>query len=209
VEAVCRDRGVASLQLSREEDVAELARAVDTPGAEAAALGLEVVEVEPGALVGVARRGHHPRARGGEPLEQQVREQEWGEVVERESLLEAVGGQVARGEHGARVVRKHVDARVGVEQLGREPVYLLNPCEVGKVLVHGRAAAGGARLLRSRPHAHRVAADDPQLGAAARELDGARLADPARGTSEDQGWHQRKSYPEASRRRRRCADLER
>jgi len=189
VEAVGRDGGVAALQLAREQDVAELARAVDAPGAEAAALGLEVVEVEQAALVGVAGRGHDAPARGGEPLEQQLREQERGEVVEREGPLEAVGRHLARAEHGAGIVREHVDARVGLEQLGGEPAYPVHPFEVGHVLVHGRAAAGGARLLRGRAYAHRVAADDAQLGPTAGQLDLVRLAEPARGAGEDHDWH--------------------
>ena len=80
-------------------------------------------------------------------------------------------------------------ARVGLEQLGGEPAYLVDPRQVGHVSVHGRAAAGSARLLRGRPHTRRVAADDAQLGPAAGELDGGGVANPARGTGEDRDWH--------------------
>src|SRR4029450_3683772 len=163
----------------REEDVAELGRAVDASGAEAAAPRLEVVEVEQAAPVGVAGCGPDASARGGEPLEQQVREQERGEVVEREGPLEAVGRQVARGEHGASVVREHVDARVVLEQLGGGPAYLVHPSQVCPP--------------PGRPHARGGAADAAQLGAAPSQLDGGRLADPASGTSEDHDWHRWKA----------------
>jgi hypothetical protein len=91
VKAVGRDRRVAALQLSGEENVAELAGAVDAAGAEAAAAGLEVVEVESAALVGIARGRDDASARGREPLEQQVCQREWSEMVEREGLLEPSG----------------------------------------------------------------------------------------------------------------------
>ena len=110
-------------------------------------------------------------------------------MVEREGLLEAVGRHVARGEHGAGVVREHVDAPVGVEELAGKTANLVHPLQVGHVLVHRRAATGAPRHLRGRPYARRVTADDAELGAADGELDGGRVPDPARGAREDDRGH--------------------
>ena len=70
----------------------------------------------------------------------EVGQQERREVVEREGLLEAVRRDVAGGEHRARVVGEHVDPRMAVEELAGEPTHLVEPREVGDVLVDRRAS---------------------------------------------------------------------
>ena len=110
-------------------------------------------------------------------------------MVEGEGLLEAVGRDVPRREHRAGVVREHVDARVRLAELPRHPADLVHPRQVGDVLVHGRAVAGGTRLLRSRPYALRVAADEGELGAAPGQLESGGVADASRRAGEDDRRH--------------------
>jgi hypothetical protein len=63
-------------------------------------LALQVIEVQPALGVGAGGDGDDPGGRaGGEPVQQQAGEQEGREVVEREGVLEAVGGDVPVGQN--------------------------------------------------------------------------------------------------------------
>jgi hypothetical protein len=134
--------------------------------------------------VRVAGRRHHAGAALPQPLEQELGEQERGEVVEREGALEAVGRDLARREHRAGVVGEHVDALVALEQLGRQPADLVQALEVGDVLVR-RAGRGRGGLA----HVRRVAADDRDLRAAPRQLDRCGAPDPARRAGQHHQGH--------------------
>jgi hypothetical protein len=68
--------------------------------------------------VGTGRDGHHPRRHAGlEPLEQQVGQKERGKVIERERVLQPVGGLVAMRPEPADVVEEDIQPQVGVEDL--------------------------------------------------------------------------------------------
>jgi hypothetical protein len=57
----------------------------------------------------------------GEPVQQQARQQERGEMVDLEGHLVAVRARLAAGERTARVVGQHIDPRIAVQQLLSEP----------------------------------------------------------------------------------------
>jgi len=134
VKAVGGDAGAVEApgQLIGEEDVGELGGAVDPHGAVAPRV-VEVVEVDPTEAVRVrgdvhdAGRGRCPQAR-----EQEVRQQEVREVVHREHGLDPVHRGRAPEVHDAGVVHEHVDGRVAVAELGREPPDLRLRGEVGQ-----------------------------------------------------------------------------
>ena len=58
---------------------------------------------------------------GHEAFQQQVGQQERREVIERERVLEAIGGHVAVRPEAADVVEQHVQPRIGGEHLVRQP----------------------------------------------------------------------------------------
>ncbi len=115
----------AARELAREEHVRELRVRVR---GEAHALSVargDRREVEPAALVRAARGVHHARA--GRPLQERrelVRQQEVGEVVQRERHLEAVGRQLALGEERARVVGEHVEPLEFLAEAGRDGAHV-------------------------------------------------------------------------------------
>src|SRR3954468_19448242 len=101
---------------------------------------------------------------------------------------------------------------MALEELAREAAALVEPREVGDVLVDRRAAGGRARLVRRRAHAFGVATDERDLRAAPREVDRGRPADAARRTGEHHRRHPRdasEAGPSAGvvERRRRAAGL--
>ena len=110
-------------------------------------------------------------------------------MVEREGLLEALGGLLARGEQRPGVVGEHVDVLVALARLHRERPHLGHQHQVGDVLVDRRAAAVRPRLPRELPHALGIATHERDLDAVARELDRGGAADTARGSGEQDECH--------------------
>ena len=141
--------------------------------------------------------GRHDAA-AGETIAQQVGEQKRREVIQREGLLEALGGHLARGEQRPGVVREHVDLPVAPAHLLGERAHLGHQHQVGDVLVDRRAAAGRAGLHRDRLHALGVATDERELGAVAGELDRGGAADAAGGAGEQDERHGLDSTPTAA-----------
>jgi hypothetical protein len=86
---------------------------------------LEVGEVDPAQPLRVG--GHRDNPGGGaghESVDEQVGEQERCEVVERERVLEPVGGDVPRVPEAPDVVDQDVQAGKGGEDVGGEPAHL-------------------------------------------------------------------------------------
>jgi hypothetical protein len=70
---------------------------------------LEIAEVDVSGGLSTGRHRDHPRRRAlVEPVEEQLGEQERGEMVQRERQLEAVGGDVARVPVATDVVDQYV-----------------------------------------------------------------------------------------------------
>ena len=105
-------------------------------------------------------------------------------MVQREGLLESLGGHLARGEQRSGVVRQHIDVLVALANLLRERANVGHQHQVGDVLVDRRAPAGRPGLPRDGCNALGVAADEGHLGAFFGELDRSGLADAARGAGE-------------------------
>ncbi len=100
-------------------------------------------------------------------------------MVEREGLLEAVRRLVPAGEHRARVVGEHVDARVRRTQFVGEAPHLGQLREVGDMLVNRGAGAGAAGELSCLANSCGVPSHDRYVGAALRQFDGCCSADSA------------------------------
>ena len=105
-------------QLVGEQHVGELGLVVGAR-TRVGPFALEVVEVDPAHGLRVGGDGDHPAGALSEPVEQQVGQQERGEVVEREGALEAVGGDVPGVPVPADVVDQHVDPGRPCEHLLR------------------------------------------------------------------------------------------
>ena len=137
-----RDAGAleAAGQLVGEHDVGELGLVVGALSGVVAS-ALQVVELDAAHRLCAGGDGDDPCGCAGlEPIQQQVGEQERGEVVEGERALQAVGGQVAVRPEPADVVDQHVQPRVGVEDRDGEPTYLGLGGHVGGERVDGRVA---------------------------------------------------------------------
>lgn len=81
---------------------------------------MQVVEVQAPGPVGAGRGGYDAAA--GKAVSQQVREQERCEMVQREGLLQALRGLLARGEQCPRVIGKDVNVLVAPADLvGQHP----------------------------------------------------------------------------------------
>src|SRR5438552_15802092 len=146
--------GPATRELARVQDVAELGAPVDLESAIALSR-LEIVEVEPGASVGV--RGsvdHSPWRRRNQPIAQAVRQHDIGHVVERKGTFQAVLGHLTGAEQRARIVDEDVDSRFGRGNLGRDPLHLDNSQEIGIV-----DAVREARSALAQPCQHRLTTD--------------------------------------------------
>ena len=172
-------------QGAREEHVGKLGiriRAQPRPPS----LQLEVVEVEHPAPVRVRAGDDNPRRRGGpEPVEQQIREQERRQVVDRERSLVAVLGQLATMRVGAGVVDQHVDAVVAVEQLLREPADLGQRREVRPQRLN-RPPARPLDSPRDRVQPAGISAHRHDNTASPRQLDGGGGADAGASPSNDE-----------------------
>ena len=105
-----------------------------------AAFALQVVEVESGRRLGVGRDGDDPGGRAAlEPVQDQVGEQEGGEVVDGEGALQSVGGEVPGGPEPAHVADPHIRPQVGAADRDGESAYPRLAGHVGE-RVHRRVA---------------------------------------------------------------------
>ena len=175
----------AAGQLVGEHHAGQLRLAVSTlPGV--VPLALQVVEVDAASGVGAGGDGDDPGGRArGEAVQQQAGQQERREVVEREGVLHAIGGDVPVSPEPADVVDQHVQPRVGVQYLSGQTAHPgLNRHVRGKG-IHRRATRGGADARRGRLGAGRIPAGDADPGAQRGEPDGGGPAYAA-GTSGDQ-----------------------
>ena len=88
-------------------------------------LALQVLEVDRAHRLGAGRHRDDPRRSARlQSIQQQIREQERGQVVDGKGVLQAVGGDVARRPEAPDVVDQHVEARIRVEHLRGESAYL-------------------------------------------------------------------------------------
>jgi len=128
--------------------------------------------------VGAGRDGDDPGGRArGEPVQQQIGQQERREVVEREGALQAVGGEVPVSPEPADIVNQHVQPRIGVSHLGGQAAHLCQDRHVGGKGVDGWAARCGADAGRGRLGTGLITAGDADPGAQCGEPDGGGLAD--------------------------------
>ena len=136
------------------EDLCELGVAVRTRG-RIGLLGVEIVDLEVSEEpVGDARGVDDRCPRFGQAVEQEVGEQERGEVVDLEGEFVAVDRGLAVGtEDASGIVREHVDAGVGGEQVCGEGANLLEVGEVGDAVRHSEFA-GDARGAFGGPADH-------------------------------------------------------
>ena len=173
-------------QLAREEDVAQLGGPVHAHR-RIGLLRLQVLEIQRARFVGVGRGRHDPPT--SQVLAQQVGEQERRQVVERERPLEALRGDLARGEQRACVVGEDVDVLVAALDLLGQGAHLGHQRQIGDVLVDGSAAAERLRLLRDRLHTLGLASDERELHPLARELQRGGAPDPACSSGEHDERH--------------------
>jgi hypothetical protein len=128
------------------------------------------------------RCGRHD-ATSAEAIAQQVREQKWREMVERECALQALRGLLARGEKGSGIVGQHVDVLITRANIFGESSYLGHQRKIGDVLVH-RRAAGRSSLARDILHALGLTTNECDLGSLSGVLDRGGAADSPRRSSE-------------------------
>ena len=165
-------------QLEREEKIHQLRVAV-LPDSQVAALHLEIAEIDPPAARGFRGDADHPRGRAGaQQVEQRGRKREIRHVVERECALEAFGRDLARAEHGSRVVHQHVQPRVLVPELRRDSPRFADQLQI-------RPDGVGAGLPLDGVELRRIAPDDHHFRAQPRELAHRNAAD-ARRPARDQ-----------------------
>ena len=114
-------------------------------------------------------------------------------MVEREGVLQAVGGEVPVSPEPADVVDQHVQARVGVQHLSGQTAHPGLGGHVGGKGVHGWVARRGADGCRGRLGAGLIAAGDADPGAQRGEPDGGGPADTAGASGDQNGLpgHQR------------------
>ena len=103
-----------------------------------------------------------------EPIQQQVGQQERGEVVDGEGVLQAVGGDVPGGPEPAHVVDQHVQARVRGEDLTGQTAHLGLDGQVGYEHIDGRVARRCADVASGGLGPGAVAANDADSGAQGR-----------------------------------------
>ena len=167
-------RGGAPRELAREEDVRELRGAV-LAHPEEAALAREIVEVD--LAPRVRERGRLDDARSLESIEQEVREEEGPEMVDREHRFEALLRELALREIDAGVVREDVDRSTRREESRRERAHRVEVADVtereGDRVASRRLADVVERFLA----ACRVATDEHDFRAVAREGGRHRLSD--------------------------------
>ena len=108
-------------------------------------------------------------------------------MIEREGVLEAVGGDVPVRPEPANVVHQHVQPRIPVEHLTRQAAYLGLRGEVRGERVDRRVVRRGADVGRRRFGAIHVAAGDGYPSTQSGESNRRGLADPAGGTRDQDG----------------------
>ncbi len=177
----------ATRELVGEHDVRQL-RLVVRPLPRVVARALQVVEVDPSHRLGAGRHRDHPRGRTGlQSFQEQVGQQEGGQVVDGEGVFQAVHGDVPVGPEPADVVDQHVEAGVCLEHLRGEPAHLRLGGHVGDEHVHRVIARCRADVGCGGLGAGGVAPDDADSGAHSREPDGGGLADPAGAAGDQHG----------------------
>ena len=163
-------------QLVGEQDVGQLGLVVRALTA-VAPLALEVVEVDAAHGLRARRDGDDPGRGGGpEPVQQQVRQQERREVVDRERALQTVLRDMPCRPVAAHVVHQDVEARVCRAYLLRETAHLALGGQVGGEDVDITACP--ADPLRGRLGPGLVAPDDAHPGPETGETGGRGQADP-------------------------------
>ena len=140
----------AARQLVGEHHVGQLGCVVGTLP-RVLLLTLQVVEVEATCRMRAGRHGDDPGwGAGFEPVEQQVGEQKRREVVEREGVLQAIGGDVPVRPEPADVVDQHVQPRIPLERFACEAAYFGLQREVGGECVHHQL--GKPNVFEERTH---------------------------------------------------------
>ena len=155
VKRKCVDSGAgcAPGEFANEHDRLELARAIGQPST---GVGppppVEVIEVEPREHVGTACSGDHPAGAPGDAVEQQVREQEWREVVVLECAFVTIRRFPPGTDQAAGVVREHVDARVARQQFLCEGAHFSETVEVCDERESTHLIGNGTGAFRIAPH---------------------------------------------------------
>ena len=197
VQAICDYAGSPEAPRERtgEEDVGELRARVGGPGGPAP-LPVQVRDVDVPAAVCIRGGGHDARrGRRLQPVEQQVRQQERGEVVDRHRELEPIGRDRTSSGDEPGVVDENVDPLVALEERRGDAAYLGERREVCHEWL-------GTDLPGDRSGAPLVAADGNDRGAAFRELDRGRAPDPRARAGDHDGDVSRRTRPRRSRRMR-------
>jgi hypothetical protein len=150
-----------------------------------APLPAEVPEVD--ASEAVSLRVDLDDPRGGaclHPIEEQVRQQERGEVVDAEHGFKPGAREGERGGVHARIVDEHIDARADFEQDTRGGAHCLQVAEVGSDDLDAHPVAR-AHLGADRLRLRAIAADHDDVGAAAGEAPDRLETDPRGGARHD------------------------
>ena len=164
-------------QLVSKEDVGELGLSVDLAG-DVLAVGPEVVEIERTLAVHLRRDGDDAGGGGRfQGVEEQVRQEERGEMVDGELGLEAVDGESPLAGDRASVVDKDVELRVLRIDRSRQLADGSLRREVGDEEIDVLAAGVGGDLGLGGLAAFTVSADHDDGGAHASEACRGRLAD--------------------------------
>src|SRR5262245_26754286 len=88
--------------------------------------------MQPGEMVKGTCCVDYPRGRGRkQALAQTVGQHERGDMIERERALEAVWRDLAPREHRSGIVEQDIDARLGGGNIGRGPLNLRKPQQIG------------------------------------------------------------------------------
>jgi len=173
-------------QLTREQDVGELAGSVGAPARVVLICIGNILEVDDARLVRGAGGAHDAgRGRLGEQPPQLARQHEIGEVVQSERKLEAVGALLSVREHSARIVDEDVEPLVPRAEVGGDPLDL---GDAGQVADEHLDAIVAAVLHELGPHPFGLLlrpADNRQRGTPPREGTARLLADP-HGRARDQ-----------------------
>ena len=148
---------------------------------------MEVVEVDAPLRVSVG--GDRDHARGGallEPLDEQVGEQERGQMVQGEGVLKTVYSDSSGVPVAPDVVDQDIDTRQSVLDLVGQAPYLGLSGQV-RYERHNLATVGGTDLACGGVRASEVAAGDGDAGTHGSQPVGGCLADAAGGTGHEDG----------------------
>ncbi len=128
------------------------------------------------------------RRAGFEAVEQKLGQQEFGEMVERPGLLEALGGHLMLGENGACIVHENVEPGIGGDDGRRQAPHLGLQRQIGDEMIDLRIARllgdPGGRLAA----ALLVAPDDHDMRAHPGEAQRGLLADAERRAGDETGF---------------------